>query len=210
MEVEKIILTLEKEYPERFFPITKEKDPYYILISCLLSLRTKDEVTDKASGRLFSLAKTPSEMINLSDEQIKKAIYPVGFFNRKTTTIKEVSKFLVEKYNSKVPDTIDKLLELKGVGRKTANIVITQAFNKKGIAVDTHVHRLSNRIGFVDTKTPHDTEYALIKIIPKKYWIMLNELLVKHGQNICRPISPKCSECVIEKYCRKVGVARHR
>ncbi|MBN2421584.1 endonuclease III [Candidatus Woesearchaeota archaeon] len=199
--IEKIIEILKKIYPFCFFPTNAEKDPYYVLISCLLSLRTKDEVTYPAAKRLFKLAKTPEEMIKLSDEQIKKAIYPVGFYNNKTRTVKEISQLLIEKYNSKVPDSIDELLKLKGVGRKTANIVVTQGFNKLGIAVDTHVHRISNRMGLVKSKTPHETEFALREIIPKKYWIILNELLVKHGQNVCKPRKPLCFKCKIEKYC---------
>ncbi|MBN1502589.1 endonuclease III [Candidatus Woesearchaeota archaeon] len=202
MHINNIIETLKKEYPGRHFPTTVKRDPFYIFISCILSLRTKDEVTYKASRRLFSLAETPKEMLSLSDEQIKKAIYPAGFYNNKTKTIKEISRILVEEYNSKVPDTIEELLKFSGVGRKTANIVITQAFNKPGIPVDTHVHRLSNRIGLVRTKNPEATEFELMKIIPKKYWIMINELFVKHGQNVCKPRRPLCHKCKIIKYCK--------
>ncbi|MBD3203801.1 endonuclease III [Candidatus Woesearchaeota archaeon] len=206
----KTIQLLKKEYPEREFPTTKKKDPYYVLVSCILSLRTKDEVTYPAAQRLFDLAKTPEEMIELPEEKIKEAIYPVGFYNNKTETIRRISKRLVEECDSKVPDTIEELLKFKGIGRKTANIVITQAFDKLGIAVDTHVNRIPNRLGWIRTKNPGETEKELKKIVPEKYWIELNELLVKHGQNICTPISPKCSECIIEKYCKKVGVNRSR
>ena len=202
--VEEIVGLLKKEYTERDFPTTVHKDPFYVLVSCILSLRTKDEVTYKAAKRLFDLAKTPEEMLKLDNEEIKKAIYPVGFYNRKTKTIKEISRILIVKYNSVVPDSVDELLKLKGVGRKTANIVITQAYNKPGIAVDTHVHRISNRLGWVTTDNPEQTEAELKKIIPERNWIEINELLVRHGQKTCGPISPFCSRCVIEKKCNKV------
>jgi len=200
-DIGKIISLLEKEYPNRIFPTSRSKDPYYVLISCLLSLRTKDAVTFGAAERLFRLAKTAEKMVSLSDETITEAIYPVGFYNNKTRIIKDISQTLIEEYGSLVPDTIDELLKLKGVGRKTANIVITQAFGKPGIAVDTHVHRISNRIGWVKTKAPDDTEAFLRKLLPQEYWKDINELLVKHGQSICLPRGPKCYRCVIERYC---------
>ncbi len=204
MDKGKIIEALEllkTEYPVRDFPTNMIDDPYYVLISCLLSLRTKDAVTSKASARLFDLAKTPEDMLGLSDEDIEKAIYPVGFYHRKARTIKEISRILIENYGSIVPDTIDELVKLKGVGRKTANIVITQGYKKPGIAVDVHVHRLSNRLGWVKTKDTTETEYALKKILPKEQWKDVNELLVKHGQNVCKPRSPECWHCVIKEFC---------
>ena len=190
--------------------VARERDPFLVLISCLLSLRTKDAVTSAASNRLFSLAKTPEEMLQLSTADIENAIYPVGFYRRKSVQIREISKTLIEENDSKVPDEIDDLLKLKGVGRKTANIVVTFGFNKPGIAVDTHVHRISNRLGLVLTKTPDQTEFELRRILPEEYWRDFNDLLVVHGQNVCAPISPKCSVCPISRYCGKVGVTRSR
>jgi len=212
--VQRIIETLKIEKKKfkktAISEIHKTKDPFRVLISCLLSLRTKDEVTLKASERLFSVAKTPQEFLNLSTKKIEELIYPVGFYRVKAKRIKEISKIIIERYGGKVPDNLEELLTLPGVGRKTANIVITQGFNKYGIAVDTHVHRVSNRLGLVKTKTPEETEVKLREIIPKKYWIELNDLFVSFGQNICTPISPRCSICPISKYCDKVGVKTHR
>ena len=212
--VQRIIETLKKEKGKfkktAISEIRETKDPFRVLISCLLSLRTKDEVTLKASKRLFLVAKTPEEFLNLSTKKIEKLIYPVGFYRVKAKRIKEISKILIERFGGKVPDNMEELLTLPGVGRKTANIVITQGFNKYGIAVDTHVHRVSNRLGLVKTKIPEETEMELRKIIPKKYWIEFNDLFVSFGQKICTPISPKCSICPISKYCNKVGVKTHR
>lgn len=209
-----IIGLLEKEYCVKDSETEEiggeEKNPFFVLISCLLSLRTKDKVTGEASKRLLALAKTPEEMLKLSTEQIEKPIYPVGFYKTKTKRIKQICKDLVEKYNSEVPNSMEELLNLKGVGRKTANIVVTMAFNKPGIAVDTHVHRICNRLGLVSTKKPEDTETELRKQLPKKYWIFLNSLLVTHGKKVCTPISPKCGICPIEEYCKKVGVLKSR
>jgi len=208
----KIIEVLKEEYKDRLTALDDSslKDPFQILISCLLSLRTRDETTIEASKRLFSIAKSPEEVLRLSKEEIEKAIYPVGFYRKKAETIYEISRRLVEEYNSSVPDMIDELLKFKGVGRKTANIVITHAYQKPGIAVDTHVHRISNRLGLVSTKNPEKTEFALKKVIPEEYWISLNSLFVIHGQTICTPLSPKCSKCVIRAYCKRVGIKKFR
>lgn len=208
----KIIEVLKEEYKDRLTALDDSslKDPFQILISCLLSLRTRDETTIEASKRLFSIAKSPEEVLRLNKEEIEKAIYPVGFYRKKAETIYEISRRLVEEYNSSVPDTIDELLKFKGVGRKTANIVITHAYQKPGIAVDTHVHRISNRLGLVSTKNPEKTEFALKKVIPEEYWISLNSLFVIHGQTICTPLSPKCSKCVIRAYCKRVGIKKFR
>jgi len=208
----KIIEVLKEEYKDRLTALDDSslKDPFQILISCLLSLRTRDETTIEASKRLFSIAKSPEEVLRLSKEDIEKAIYPVGFYRKKAETIYEISRRLVEEYNSSVPDMIDELLKFKGVGRKTANIVITHAYQKPGIAVDTHVHRISNRLGLVSTKNPEKTEFALKKVIPEEYWISLNSLFVIHGQTICTPLSPKCSKCVIRAYCKRVGIKKFR
>lgn len=214
-DISQIIKILREEVKKFQLPIVseianRERNPYHVLISCLLSLRTKDEVTAKASRRLFSLANSPSAMIKLSIDKITKTIYPVGFYNTKARNIIDISKTLIEKYNSKVPDTIDELLKFKGVGRKTANLVVTVGYQKPGICVDTHVHRISNRFGFVKTKTPVETEFALREKLPRRYWIEYNDLLVTYGQNICKPISPHCSHCKINRYCDKVGVTKHR
>lgn len=204
--IEQLISILKKKYLDDKKLASQLENPYKVLISCLLSLRTKDEVTFKATDKLFKLARTPKQMSKLDSMAIENAIYPVGFYKTKTKRIKEISSRLVDEYNSKVPEDFDELLKFKGVGRKTANIVITYAFGKPGIAVDTHVHRISNRLGLVKTKNPYETEFALKKVLPKKHWIVYNELLVKHGQNICRPIGPRCFECGVNKYCKKVGV----
>ena len=164
----------------------------------------------QASERLFNLARKPEGMKALSIQTIEKTIYPVGFYRNKAKAIKNICKDLVEKYNSKVPDAIDELLKFKGVGRKTANLVVTIGYGKPGICVDTHVHRVTNRWGYVKTKTPEETEFALRKKLPEKYWIIINDLLVTFGQNICKPISPLCSQCKLYRYCERVGVAKSR
>lgn len=187
-----------------------DRDPFKILTSCILSLRTQDRTTGAASERLFKLASTPEALSRLPIKTIEKAIYPVGFYRIKAGTIRQVSKDLIERYNSKVPDSIDELLTLKGVGRKTANLVVTVGFNKYGICVDTHVHRITNRWGLVKTKTPHKTELALREILPKLYWRELNAILVAFGQAVCQPVSPFCSKCSIQGVCEKREVERSR
>ena len=177
-------------------------DPYLVLICCILSLRTNDKTTYPCSVRMLELGKTPSEISKLDVETLAKAIYPVGFYKNKAEQIIELSKILVEKYNSKVPKSIDELVKFRGVGRKTANLVMTKGFNIPAICVDVHVHRITNRIGYVKTKTPDETEMKLREILPKKYWIDFNTLLVTHGQNVCKPINPKCEICSIKKYCK--------
>ncbi len=211
----KVLKILEKEYPKWNAPVVTllaqhTKDPYKVLISTILSLRTKDEVTAKASERLFKLADNPYDMVKLSEEQIEKAIYPVGFYKNKAKTILNISKELIQKYNGKVPDDLDELLKFKGVGRKTANLVLGLGFGKPAICVDVHVHRICNRMGYVKTKTPEETEMELRKKLPKEYWIKINDLLVAFGQTICKPVSPLCSKCPVEKFCEKVGVEKHR
>ena len=190
--------------------VARKRDPFQVLISCLISLRTKDEVTAEASARLFEVAITPSEMLQLSAARIGKLIYPAGFYRNKAKTIREVSKTLLDDHAGKVPDGLDELLKLKGVGRKTANLVITKGFNKPGICVDIHVHRISNRWGYISTQTPDESEMALRQKLPRRHWISYNDLLVTFGQNICVPISPKCSICPLNECCPKVGVERHR
>lgn len=186
------------------------KSPYLVLISCLLSLRTKDSTTLPASERLFLLADAPAAMVELSLKQIEQAIFPVGFYHTKARRIKEISQDILTRFNAQVPDTMAGLRSLKGVGPKTANLVLVEGFGKYGVCVDTHVHRISNRLGFVKTRTPEETEKALREKLPKKFWKEYNSLLVLWGQNVCRPISPKCSDCVVKDLCSRVGVGVSR
>jgi endonuclease-3 len=213
--IAKVIHLLQSELGTQKLPIVSDlavrnRNPFQILISTLLSLRTKDEVTERATARLFAHADTPEEILRLSEDEIIEAIYPVGFYRNKARTILHICSVLIEKYDSKVPDTIEELLTLKGVGRKTANLVVTLGYKGDGICVDTHVHRISNRLGYVKTTTPEETEFALRGKLPKKYWKDFNTLLVAFGRNICRPISPLCSICPASVYCKRVGVIRSR
>ncbi|MBI2104914.1 MAG: endonuclease III [Candidatus Omnitrophica bacterium] len=185
-------------------------DPFTTLISCLLSLRTKDAVTRAASQRLFRLARTPEQMLRLSPAAIERAIYPVGFYRTKARTILAVCRALCERYGSRVPASLEELLTIKGVGRKTANLVVTLAFDQDGICVDTHVHRISNRWGYVRTKTPEQTEQALRRRLPRRHWRTYNDLLVTLGQNMCHPTSPWCSRCPLARVCPKLGVTHSR
>ena len=214
-KIEEVIQILKKEIKQWKTPAVgvvaeESQDPFKILISCILSLRTKDEVTDVASHRLFERASTPYEMLKLNAEAIQKLIYPVGFYKTKSQRILEISQTLIDRFKTKVPNQIEDLLSLKGVGRKTANLVLTLGFGKDGICVDTHVHRISNRLGWIKTKNATQTEFALMKILPRRYWKIYNDLLVTYGQNLCRPISPFCSRCPSELYCEKIGVTIHR
>jgi endonuclease-3 len=211
----KILETIKKEMIRYNVPYVvslsdKTEDPFKVLISAMLSARTKDEATSKASKKLFSIADTPSKLMRLSEKQIEELIFPVGFYKTKASRLKQVARMIVEKYNGKVPSELEKLLELPGVGRKTANLVLTLGFGKYGICVDTHVHRIVNRWNYVATKTPIETELALREKLPRKYWKIINTLLVAFGQTICKPISPLCSKCPISNYCPKRGVDRHR
>ena len=181
-------------------------DPYLVLISCILSLRTNDRTTYPATLRMLEFAKTPHDMKGVKVEDLAKAIYPVGFYENKAKQIIELSRQIDEELGGKVPDEIEELVKFNGVGRKTANLVLSRGFNKPAICVDVHVHRIFNRLGYVKTKNPEETEFALRKKLPVKYWIDINTLMVTHGQNVCKPINPKCSECPIEKYCKKIGV----
>ncbi len=201
-----IVRILKMEYTTDHFSKQNDWDPYKVLISCLISLRTKDEVTYPASQRLFALAGTPKRMAGLDGRKIERAIYPAGFYKTKAKRIKEISKRLADEYGSRVPDDFDELMKFKGVGRKTANIVMVFGFQKPGIPVDTHVHKLSNRLGWTRTKTPDETEMALRRGLSKKYWLDINELFVRHGQHICLSVSPLCSRCGIGKYCKRIGV----
>ena len=186
------------------------RDPFRVLIACLLSLRTKDETTGPAAQRLFALADTPAAMLRLTPREIEQAIFPVGFYRTKARVLLGVCRDLIERFGGAVPDSIEQLLTLKGVGRKTANLVVTQGFDKPGICVDVHVHRISNRLGYVKTRTPAETETALRASLPRRYWIGYNDLLVSFGQNVCLPVSPRCSRCPISARCPRVGVTRSR
>lgn len=180
------------------------KNPYLVLIACILSLRTNDKTTYPATLRMLKLADTPEKMMKVKVEDLEKAIYPVGFYKNKAGQIIELSKIIVEKYNGKVPDSIDEMCKFRGVGRKTANLVMSLGFNEPAICVDVHVHRIFNRLGYIKTKNPEETEFALREKLPKKYWIPINTLLVTHGQNVCKPIKPRCDICPISKYCAKI------
>ncbi len=188
----------------------QSRDPFRVLIACVLSLRTKDKTTADASRRLFALAHQPRTMLKLPLRRIERAIYPVGFYRNKARQIKDICRRLLEAYGGRVPDSIDELLTFNGVGRKTANLTVTVGYNKPGICVDIHVHRISNRWGYVKTKTPEETEEALRKKLPTQYWITYNDLLVPYGQNLCLPVSPWCSKCKLLKYCDQVGVVKSR
>lgn len=203
--------TLRKEVRRFATPIVtvlseQRVSPYKILISTILSLRTKDDVTAAASARLFALAETPEAMIGLSPKAIEKAIYPAGFYRNKARTILDLSAELLENHDSRVPDSVEELVEFKGVGRKTANLVVTLGYGKPGICVDTHVHRICNRWGYLETKTPEQTEMVLRERLPKRYWIPINDWLVTYGQNLCKPVSPLCSQCALSDHCARRGV----
>ena len=200
-----------KDFPTPSVTVIAEKnDPFAVLVSCLISLRTRDEVTESASARLFSLAKSPAQLLKLSNSKIEKAIYPAAFFRNKTRSLKELCEVLVKDYSGKVPDTLEELLKLKGVGRKTANLTLILGHDKPGICVDIHVHRISNRWGYVNTQSPDETERVLRDILPKRFWKGYNDLLVSFGQNLCKPVSPFCTSCPLENQCPKMGVSRFR
>ncbi len=180
------------------------KNPYLVLIACILSLRTNDRTTYPATLRMLELAKTPQDMMKVNEEDLAHAIYPVGFYKNKAGQIIELSRLIVEKYDGKVPDSIDELCKFRGVGRKTANLVMTLGFGVPAICVDVHVHRIFNRLGYLKTKNPEETEFALREKLPVKYWIPINSLLVTHGQNVCKPIKPQCDKCPVADYCAKI------
>jgi endonuclease-3 len=214
-ELHAAIRILRREVPKWETPVVTlmaetYASPFRVLISCILSLRTQDATTAKASHRLFAVADTPQAMVKLSAKKIEKLIYPVGFYKTKALQIREICRRIIAQCSGRVPDEIDELLKFKGVGRKTANLVVTLGYNKPGICVDTHVHRISNRWGYINTATPEKTEIALRAKLPKRYWIEYNNLLVNFGQHLCRPISPLCSVCPVQKYCPQLGVGVRR
>ena len=205
--IDEIVSTLkEAKQPQSEFVKLMDSfnNPYLVLIACILSLRTNDRTTYPATLRMLELAKTPKAMKNVMVEDLAKAIYPVGFYENKAKQIIELSRQIDEELDGKVPDTIEELVKFNGVGRKTANLVLSQGFNKPAICVDVHVHRIFNRLGYVCTKNPEETEFVLREKLPQKYWIDINTLMVTHGQNICKPTKPKCSECPITDYCAKI------
>ena len=213
--INNIVKILKKELKVGTLPIVShlaadQRDPFVILISTLLSLRTKDEVTALATERLFKLASTPREMLKVHAKKIAKTIYPVGFYRVKAHTIHHVCRELIKRFDSRVPDNLEELLGIKGVGRKTANLVISLAYGKPGICVDTHVHRITNRLGYVKTKTPDETEFALREKLPRRHWIIYNTLMVAFGRKTCKPVSPLCSICPIRIYCARAGVKLSR
>ncbi|UCG05379.1 MAG: endonuclease III [Desulfobacterales bacterium] len=207
-DIHAAIRILKKEVQQWRMPVVGHysETPFTVLVSCLLSLRTQDKTTNEASQRLFELARTPQAMVKLPTPAIEKAIYPVGFYKTKAKNIKTICRRLLSQNSGQVPDDIEELLKLPGVGRKTANLVVTVGYHKPGICVDTHVHRITNRWGYVQTKTPEQTEMALRAKLPPRYWLSINDLLVAYGQNLCKPISPFCSRCKIHPYCDRMGV----
>ncbi len=208
--IDRVATRLAERYEIDRFVRVNGPDPFRILIGCILSLRTKDETTFPATERLFARAATPRQMLKLRAATISKLIYPVGFYRRKAEQIRAICRELIAQHRGKVPSSIDELLELPGVGRKTANLVVTLGFGLPGICVDTHVHRISNRLGWVETRTPEQTEFALRELLPARHWIPINETLVRHGQEVCKPISPVCSECPVRRSCPRIGVDRSR
>jgi len=210
-EIYAVLATLREEYKGWQTPAVTivaqcNGSPFKVLISCIISLRTKDEVTALASARIFARAQTAEEMTGLSADEIAQTIYPAGFYRTKAEQIALLSRRLVEEYHGVVPDDIDELLKFNGIGRKTANLVVTLGFGKPGICVDTHVHRICNRLGYISTKKPDETEKVLRLQLPPEYWIEINDLLVAFGQNHCHPVSPRCSNCRVSGMCDRVGV----
>ena len=206
-DIDKIVERLKQaKQPRSEFVNLMESfnNPYLVLIACILSLRTNDKTTYPATLRMLELGRTPEDFAKCDVKELEKAIYPVGFYTNKAKQIVELSKELVEKYNSKVPESIEEMTKFNGVGRKTANLVMSQGFRKPAICVDVHVHRIFNRLGYIKTKNPEETEFALREKLPEKYWIDINTLLVTHGQNVCKPINPKCDICPIKDLCKKI------
>lgn len=214
-DIHTVIATLREEYKGWQTPAVTivaqcNRSPFKVLVSCIISLRTKDEVTALASARIFAHAQTPEEMVKLSADEISQLIYPAGFYHTKAAQISLLSQRLVDEYHGLVPENIDELLLFKGVGRKTANLVVTLGFGKPGICVDIHVHRICNRLGYVTTKKPDETEQVLRAQLPPEYWIEINDLLVAFGQNHCYPVSPRCSNCRLSDVCDRIGVKASR
>ena len=211
--ISKTMRILRKKYPRATTTLNTMRgkaSAFEILISCLLSLRARDEVTDIVSRDLFKVADSPKKLAKLPMAKLKKIIFRSGHFNKKAEVLKSVSRELIKRFNSKVPNTYEELISIKGVGPKTANIVLAFAFGKLVLPIDIHCHRIPNRLGWIKTKTPEETERELEKILPKKYWKDFNSAFVQFGRDICLPISPWCSRCPIRKYCEKVGIRKNR
>ncbi len=211
--IEPIMKILKKKFPASTTTLNNMRgkaDAFKILISCLLSLRARDETTEIVSENLFKIADTPEKIIKLQTPKLKKIIFKSGHYNKKAIALKSVSKEIIKRFKGKVPKTYEELISIKHIGPKTANIVLAFGFDKPVIPVDTHCHRVPNRIGWVKTKSAEKTEQKLIKILPKKYYKEFNSIFVQFGRTICTPISPKCSICPIEKYCKKIGVKKSR
>jgi endonuclease-3 len=206
----RVLRRLGSRYDIDRFVNTHGRDPFRILIGCVISLRTKDDVSYAATERLFERARDPGGMLRLRAAAIAKLIYPAGFYRRKADQIRAISRMLLDEWDGAVPPSIDELLRMPGVGRKTANLVVTLGFGKPGICVDTHVHRITNRFGWVRTRHPDETETALRALLPRRYWIPINETLVRHGQEVCHPVSPVCSTCPVRSDCPRRGVTRSR
>jgi endonuclease-3 len=200
----------ERVRPTTLAEVERKRDPFRLLVACVISLRTKDEVTAAASRRLFAVASTPERVAALREERIARLIFPAGFYHTKAKQIRAIAQRIVADHGARVPASRDALLALPGVGRKTANLVLGLAFGIPAICVDTHVHRISNRLGMVRTATPEETEHALENVLPKRLWIEINDLLVTFGQNVCQPVSPWCSRCPVARRCPRIGVTRHR
>jgi len=211
--ISKTMQILGKKYPRSTTTLNSmrgESSPFEILISCLLSLRTRDEVTDVVSRDLFEIANTPDGILKIPTPRLKKIIFKTGHYNKKTETLKLVSRELISRFEGKVPNNYDDLISIKGIGPKTANIVLAFAFGKLVLPIDVHCHRIPNRLGWIKTKTPEETEKVLTEILPKKYWREFNSAFVQFGRETCLPISPKCSECPVEKHCNRVGILKSR
>jgi endonuclease-3 len=204
VDVDQIVKILDGFYPTHVMEDNYTGQPYKALVSCLLSLRSRDEITFPIAEKLFKVAGTPYEMVKLSHEELCEIIHSINYYRTKAETILNISAILIEQYDGKVPDTMEELLAFKGVGRKTANIVLSVGFERPAIAVDTHVHRISNRLGIVCTTKPDDTEFELAKKLPEKYWRAWNQLLVLHGRGLCKPITPQCGICPIIDFCNQI------
>lgn len=206
---------LKREYLKRHAPIVElvhaqTRDPFKVLVATILSARTKDETTAKVSKRLFAEVKGPDDLRKIPLKRLEKLIFPIGFWRTKARHLKQLPRVMDREFDGRVPDTVEDLCELPGVGRKTANLVVTVAFDKYGICVDVHVHRICNRFGLISTKTPLETEMALRRILPRRYWKTWNSQLVSFGQTVCSPISPRCSSCPIDRYCSRIDVITSR
>lgn len=213
VQIDKIYNILKKEVKKYKTPIVdlvkiQTRDPFKVLVATILSARTNDKTTAKASERFFERVKKIDDIDKISEKEIQKLIYPVGFYKNKARFLKQLPKTIKQEFHGKIPNTVEKLIKIKGVGRKTANLVVSVGFNKQAICVDTHVHRIMNRLGYVKTKTPFETEMELRKKLPNKYWTTINSILVAFGQNLCRPIGPKCCSCPVYGYCNRVNVKK--